>query len=67
MKPSKGTIFQHQRFLDPNTNEPLQCKVTAVRGGNVYFRPFYGQHEDGSDWLGAPYFLPLTQWTQRYS
>lgn len=66
-EPIKGTIFTHQRFLDPSTNTALQCKITVVRSGRVYFRPFYGTHEDGSDWLGTPYYLSLEEWEKRYA
>ena len=66
MKPTRGTIFQHNHFLNPNTQQPLACKVTTVRAGRVYFQPYYGTHEDGSDWLGSPYFLTTDRWQKEY-
>ncbi len=62
----KGETFQHKHFLNPNTNQPIVCKITAIRAGLVYFRPLYGVHEDGTDWLGASSFLTTTRWQAEY-
>ena len=66
ISPTRGTIFAHKHFLDPNTRQPLRCKVTAVRAGLVYYRPFYGTHEDGSDWLGSSWHVPLEKWNAEH-
>lgn len=61
MTPRKGMMFKHTRFMDPSTNAPLVCKVTKIAGGTVYCRPFYGYHDDGSEWLGSPWYFRLEE------
>lgn len=34
----RGMRFQHSTFLDPETNQPLVCRVTKVQRGVVYYR-----------------------------
>jgi hypothetical protein len=54
-----GTIFTHKHYLTPDySGEHLKCKVTKVSQGVVYYRPFYGMHDDGSEWLGSPCYIP---------
>ena len=50
----QGDIFTHRHWLDPDhSNAPLRCKVTKIARGMVYYRPYYGLHDDGTEWLGA--------------
>ena len=35
----KGHTFRHARMLNDDRRTPMECTVTAVRGGNVYYRP----------------------------
>jgi hypothetical protein len=49
----KGAYFFHSKFLDPANGQSLRCKVTRIAQGTVYYRPHYGWHEDGKEWLGA--------------
>ena len=52
----KGAYFTHSRWLDPDhSNQPMRCKVTRVARGLVYYRPHYGWHDDGTEWLGNPW------------
>lgn len=65
--PKRGDIFEHASFLSSAhlpERVPLKCKVTKVAQGVVYYRPFYGVHEDGSEWLGAPSYTPLDRFPE---
>lgn len=55
----RGDIFTHRHWLNPETNQPLRCKITKVAGGTLYYRPHYGFHDDGSEWLGKPMYFPV--------
>ena len=60
MTPSvrRGQIFKHRKWLDPEQSDrPLECVVTAVREGTVYYRARY---VDGQ--LGKPACFPVEQW-----
>lgn len=61
----RGTIFEHRHWLDPQSNKPLRCKVTRVAMDTIYYRPHYGFHDDGSEWLGGVACFPISQ-TARY-
>jgi len=55
-----GMIFAHKKWLDPQVNgQALRCKVTKIAKGKIYYRPFYGRHADGSEWLGSPAFFAI--------
>ena len=49
-----GQRYQSTRWLCWATNLPLIVKITKVSQGSIYYRPDYGLHDDGSEWLGAP-------------
>jgi hypothetical protein len=51
--PPVGTRFRHARLLDADYSTPLECVVTAVRQGDVYYRPVEG---------GSPGVFPLADW-----
>lgn len=57
--PRRGATFRHPYYQNPSNNEQLLCKVTRIAYGVVYYRPVYGQHEDGSEWLGAPTYISV--------
>jgi hypothetical protein len=60
----KGDLFQHAHWLDSSKmpeHVPLTCKVTKVERGMIYYRPYYGKHDDGSEWLGSPAYFPIEQ------
>lgn len=60
MTPKHGLHFTHKRFLEGDySGKPLECKITKVTRSTVYFRPYYGIHEDGSEWLGNPWYVTL--------
>jgi hypothetical protein len=49
-----GQKFLSRVWLDPNTNKPATMKITKVEKGSIYYRPVYGTHDDGTEWLGSP-------------
>lgn len=58
----RGSYFLSRVWLDPDySGQPLRCKVTAIRQGTVYYRPHYGWHDDGSEWLGSTARFPLDE------
>ena len=61
MNPKRGTTFRHRYWFDGDTNEQLQCVVTKVQHGLVYWRALYA---DGR--RGACYTNPLDKWIERY-
>jgi len=52
----RGAEFTHAHFMNCE-REPLLCRVTRVAQGVVYYRPVYGKHDDGTDWLGSPAYI----------
>ena len=48
-----GDFFEHTKWLSYLDNKPLKCKITKVLKDYIYYRPYYGLHEDGSEWLGS--------------
>lgn len=64
---AKGDIFTHKHWL--NSMAPfggaLQCRVTKIARGVVYYRPIYGLHDDGTEWLGSPAYFPI-EFASRY-
>lgn len=46
-----GEVFTHRHWLAPGM-KPLQCVVTAIRGGYVYWRTY----EDGKP-VGSRYYF----------
>lgn len=56
-------ILRHGQFLfskvwlNPENNKPLLMKITKVTKSAVYYRPYYGLHDDGTEWLGAPAWI----------
>jgi hypothetical protein len=65
MQLKKGDRFTHKHWLNSATNKPLECVVTKVARGCVYYRADYGQHDDGTPWLGSPAYFSIDQ-TPRY-
>ena len=65
MEMKRGTLFQHKHWLNPADGSPMVGVVTRVAQGVIYWRPHYGKHDDGTDWLGAPAYFPKEQ-TGRY-
>ena len=60
---TKGQIFLHKRWLDAQfmpQRIPLRCIVTRIAQGVIYYRPLYGAHDDGTPWLGAPSYFPIS-------
>lgn len=55
----RGEYYLHRHYIDTNIDMPLRCKVTRIAQGVVYYRPHYGYHEDGSEWLGSPAYFPI--------
>jgi hypothetical protein len=51
--PAVGLRFRHARLLAADYSTPLECVVTAVRQGDVYYRPVEG---------GSPGTFPLADW-----
>lgn len=58
-EPRIGMEFIHASWLDEN-NEPLRCRVTAIRRGSVYWR---GVYADGR--LGGSTFCDLAEFPKR--
>ena len=54
----RGEYYKSQVWLDPHhyydTAVPLIVKITRVTTGTLYYRPYYGRHDDGTEWLGSP-------------
>jgi len=64
----KDDLFEHRYWLDARhmpDKRPLLCIVTRVAQGTVYYRPFYGRHDDGTSWLGSSTHFPIKD-TARY-
>ena len=55
----RGVCFIHKRWLDGSNNQPLKCQITRIARGLMYYRADYGLHDDGTPWLGAPYFIAV--------
>jgi hypothetical protein len=61
MRLKTGNRYVSRVWLNPTDNSPLEMKVTRIAMGVVYYRPHYGLHDDGTEWLGAPASFPLEQ------
>jgi hypothetical protein len=61
MTPKRGDILLHRHWIT-HDNAPLCCKITRIAQGVMYYRPYYGLHDDGTEWLGAPSYFPTEQW-----
>lgn len=61
-----GLIFEHKHWLDSSTNAPLKCKVTRITRDRVYYRGYYGLHDDGSEWLGGGMWLGRAKFEVTY-
>ena len=59
MKPKVGDIMLHRRCLDGSNMQPLRCKITRIAQGVLYYRPHYGLHDDGTEWLGSATYCLL--------
>jgi len=55
-----GERYLSKRWLHYRTNQPLVMKITKVAAGSIYYRPDYGKHDDGSEWLGSPARIDAT-------
>jgi hypothetical protein len=64
-KIKKGEIYTHRHYMD-SERKPLQCKVTKIDRAVAYYRAYYGKHEDGSDWLGSPYYVELDRFWRSF-
>lgn len=64
--PKRGEIYQHRHFRYPASNKALLCKVTRIVSGVAYYRPHYGYHDDGSEWLGSPYYVDIRKFWQSF-
>ena len=56
----RGDHFFHKHWLNAEKlgqNELLECVVTRVAKGVIYYRPYYGIHDDGTPWLGSPSYF----------
>ena len=53
-RPKTGERYESTKWLNPETGGPLAVKITKIAGGTIYYRPDYGKHDDGSEWLGGP-------------
>lgn len=56
-----GEYFEHRKWRDQMNDQPLRCKITRVAKGTVYYRPHYGWHDDGTEWLGSPIYFHVDQ------
>jgi hypothetical protein len=54
----RGEYFEHRYWLRPDmSGAKLICKITKLTSYGIYYRPHYGWHDDGSEWLGrSAYF-----------
>ncbi len=59
IQPKRGMEFLHATWLD-NKNQPMRCRITALRKGVIYWRPVA---EDGS--LGSPMYFDAEQFLSR--
>jgi len=55
----QGERYISNVWMDADHN-PLRIKVTRVTKHSIYYRPDYGLHEDGSEWLGSPHYINNT-------
>jgi hypothetical protein len=39
------------------SGDPLIVKITKVTKSAIYYRPDYGLHDDGTEWLGSPAWI----------
>jgi hypothetical protein len=56
----RGEHFNHTYWITPD-RKPLECVVTRIAQGVIYYRPFYSKHDDGTDWLGASAYFSVEQ------
>lgn len=55
----RGDRYVSTVWLDQN-HQPLLVKITKVTSSAIYYRPDYGTHDDGSEWLGSPALIDNT-------
>lgn len=48
-----GQRYKSKVWLQPNTREAATMKITRVTKTAIYYRPDYGLHADGTEWLGS--------------
>ena len=62
----RGEHFLHARVLDVRSmadteKRPQEYRITRVAAGWVYYRAYYGLHDDGSEWLGSPECMTVAE------
>ncbi len=53
--------YKSKVWLNPSDGQPAVMRVTRIAQGVIYYRPYYGKHDDGSLWLGAAAYFPLSR------
>ena len=52
----QGERYLSNIWMDAD-RKPLRLKITRVTKHSIYYRPDYGLHDDGSEWLGSPAYI----------
>ena len=56
-----GERYESKIWLNPNfKNCPAIMKFTRITKTVIHYRPDYGQHDDGSEWLGTSTWIRNT-------
>ena len=56
----RGETYISKIWMD-HDRRPIPMRITKIVGKTIYYRPYYGKHDDGSDWLGSVAYFPLEQ------
>lgn len=64
----RGARYESRIWLSSDyTNRPAIMKITRIMHDRIYYRPDYGHHDDGTEWLGSAAWIPNTpQAIQKY-
>lgn len=55
----KGIWFAHKRLLNPQLNgQDQMCQITRIAQGKIYYKAYYGLHDDGTPWYGFFDYIP---------
>jgi hypothetical protein len=64
--PIRGRIYLHRHYMGED-RKPLPCKVTKIAQGIPYYRPYYGLHDDGSEWLGRAWYVLVEKFGESFA
>ena len=48
-----GERYVSKVWISHENHQPITVKITKVTSSAIYYRPDYGLHNDGTEWLGS--------------